>query len=124
MSWGVSYLADRKELVKLNKWESFIGRKEQDKEVTSQPWIVSGKVTFLLGKEGVYQDDNLAGVDQVIPDWLIKITFLGQTESAIRLGIKSQFDDVGLAQVTPYGACFLFLTKGTFYISMIFCLYI
>lgn len=26
-----------------------------------------------------------------IPDWLIKIMFLGQVETAIRLGIKSRF---------------------------------
>lgn len=39
------------------------------------------------------------------------ITFLGEAETAVRLGIKSQFGAVGLAQVTPFGAsCLFFLT--------------
>ena len=34
-------------------------------------------------------------------DWL-KVTFLQEVETAVRLGIKSWFGDVGLAQGTPY----------------------
>lgn len=33
--------------------------------------------------------DYLIGVDQNIPDWLVKIMFWGESETAIRSGIKS-----------------------------------
>ena len=39
--------------------------------------------------------DYFTTVDQTIADRL-EITFLGGDETAIRLGIKSQFGDVGL----------------------------
>lgn len=35
-------------------------------------------------------DDHI-GVDQKIADWMIKITFLGEIETAIKLVIKSRF---------------------------------
>ena len=35
--------------------------------------------------------DYLLDTDQNIPDWMIKITFLGKVETAIGLGIKSTF---------------------------------
>ena len=73
------------------------------KEITSDEWIVSGKVTFLWGTAGVYEVDYLNTADQTIADRL-EITFLGEDETAIRLGIKSQFGDVGLVRVTPVGA--------------------
>ena len=45
---------------------------------------------------------------QVISDWPVEITFLGKAEIAIGLGIKSQFVDVGLTQVTAFWAFRLF----------------
>lgn len=54
-----------------------------------------------LGDDGVYEVDNLTSMDQVIPDWF-KIPFLGEVETIIKLDIKSQFDDGGLRQVTPF----------------------
>lgn len=39
--------------------------------------------------------DYFLGTDQKIPDWLIKITFLGKVETAIKLDIKSRFDIMG-----------------------------
>ena len=77
------------------------------KEITSDEWIVSGKVTFLWGTAGVYEVDYFTTVDQTIADRL-EITFLGEDETAIRLGIKSQFGDVGLVWVTPVGASCVF----------------
>ena len=38
---------------------------------------------------------------------LVKITLLPEAETAIRLGIKSQFGDIDLAQVTPFRTCCL-----------------
>ena len=73
------------------------------KEITSDEWIVSGKVIFLWGTAGVYEVDYFTTADQTIADRL-EITFLGEDETAIRLGIKSQFGDVGLVRVTPVGA--------------------
>ena len=77
------------------------------KEITSDEWIVSGKVTFLWGTAGVYEVDYFTTADQTIADRL-EITFLGEDETAIRLGIKSQFGDVGLVWVTPDGASCVF----------------
>ena len=34
--------------------------------------------------------DDLIGVDQKMPAWLIKIMFLGEFEMALRSGIKSR----------------------------------
>lgn len=95
------------------KWKASIGRRGWEKEVTSKEWIVSGKVIFLWWMAGVCQLDYLTSADQVSPDWLVKITFLAEAETTVRLGIKSQFCDVGLAEVTPFGAYFFFfLTEG------------
>lgn len=51
--------------------------------------------------DGIYQAERFTTVDQKILDWLIKITFLGEIETAIGLDIKFQFS-MGLAQVTPF----------------------
>lgn len=39
--------------------------------------------------------DYLMGVDQKVPDWLMKIIFLGEFERAVRSGIKSRFGITG-----------------------------
>ena len=49
--------------------------------------------------------DYLVGAENKIPDWPIKITFLGKVETAIRSGIKSRFDIMGLSQAMPFVAC-------------------
>ena len=41
--------------------------------------------------------DYLIGVDQKIPDWLMKRVFLGEVEAAIRSGIKSRFGILSLS---------------------------
>lgn len=41
--------------------------------------------------------DGLIDVDQKIPDQLIKIIFLGETETAIRSCVKSRFDTMGFS---------------------------
>ena len=51
--------------------------------------IVSGNVTFLWRMTAVCQVGYLTGADQEIPDGLVKITFLGKNETAVRLGIVS-----------------------------------
>ena len=48
--------------------ESFLGRREWKKEVSSKKWIISGKVTFLWEKAGVYMVDYLTSAGQEIPD--------------------------------------------------------
>lgn len=35
-------------------------------------------------------------------------SFQGEVDTVMKLGMKSRFDDVGLAQVTPFGARGLF----------------
>lgn len=67
--------------------------------------IVSGQLTFSWGRVRIclveyiflcvgtemvrsHMTDYLTGADQEIPGWLIKITFLGKEEIAIRSGIK------------------------------------
>ena len=39
--------------------------------------------------------DYLLGADQKIPDWLIRVTFLGKVETASKSSIKSRFGIMG-----------------------------
>lgn len=71
------------------------------------------QVTYFWGSERGYQN-SLSSAEQEIPNCLIKIKFLGETETAIRLGIKYWFGDVDLAQRTPFGASCLFSTNSPF----------
>ena len=51
----------------------------------------------------------LIGADQKIPNGLIKITFLGKAETAIKFHIKSVFDILGIRQLMSFWASgFLF----------------
>ena len=47
------------------------------------------KYDHAFGEGGGYQADYLISNDQIIPEELFKITFLGKFETAIRLSIKS-----------------------------------
>lgn len=53
--------------------------------------------SFLGGMAKVSQVHYIITADQVILDWLVEITFLGEAETAVRLGIKSQFGEMCLA---------------------------
>lgn len=48
------------------------------------------------------QEDYLIHAHQEIPAWLVKITFLGKAEIAIRLSIKPWFAEVRLNTVTAF----------------------
>lgn len=63
-----------------------------------------------LREEGVLAG-ALPASHQKDPDWPLKITSLGKVGTANRLGIKSQFGDVGLTQVTPFGDYYLLKKK-------------
>lgn len=65
------------------------------KEVSSKGWIISGKFIYLWKTEGVYQTDYLTINNQVMQINWLKITFLGEATTAIRLGTKSSFADWG-----------------------------
>lgn len=47
--------------------------------------------TFHGGWKGPMRQITLLVLDQEIPDWLIKVMFLGEAETAIRSDIKSRF---------------------------------
>ena len=49
-----------------------------------------------LGMERAQVTDYLIGVDHRIPDWLIKITFLGEVRATIRSGISTSDTILGL----------------------------
>ena len=73
MNQAVAYLVNRKKpQVAIGNKRLFIGIREQKKEVSNKEWTVASKVTFLLGRTGLFQADNLASADQVIPDVLLK----------------------------------------------------
>ena len=80
------------------KWKTFMCRRRQDMEIISKEWIISGRVTFLWRMARVYLTDYLTSSDQEIPPWLIKITFLGEAETVIKIGVKYWFGDVALAK--------------------------
>ena len=52
---------------------------------------------FCGGMERACVTDYLLGADQKIPDWLIKILFLGEAETAIRSSIKTRFGIMGFS---------------------------
>lgn len=52
-------------------------QKEVGKRKLIAEWIVSGKVTFLWGTEGVCRADYLISADHVIPDSRLCITGRG-----------------------------------------------
>ena len=54
------------------KWKPFISWRGQEKEVSSKKWIVSGKIIFLWGMEGVCWADYLLSTNWVISDWRVK----------------------------------------------------
>lgn len=58
--------------------------------------------------ERAYVADKLIGASQKIPGLQVRNTFLGKIKTAVRLGSKSWFNDIDLAQVTSIWACFLF----------------
>lgn len=47
------------------------------------------------GIERTHVTDYFIGAGQKIPDWPIKIAFLGKAEAAIRLGNKTRFGIMG-----------------------------
>ena len=60
-------------------------------------WVLSCRLGLLpLGGQGggwierAHVTDNLIGADKKVLDYLIKITFLVQVETAVSLGIKSR----------------------------------
>ena len=67
-----------------------------EKETSINEWIISVKVTFLWGTAEVYKTDYFTSAGQVIPNRLVKTTFLGEAEIAIRLSMKSLFIDMFL----------------------------
>lgn len=81
---------------KLPKFKDLVGFIQLfKKEVSSKDWIISGKFIYLWKTEGVYQTDYLTIIDQVMQINWLKITFLGEATTAIRLGTKSWFADWG-----------------------------
>lgn len=74
---------------------------EKEGGATCKEWTISGHV--LLPQEEVgcpYQVDDLTTADQEIPFHWLKVTFLGEADTAITLGIKCWlcwFVDLGLS---------------------------
>lgn len=68
---------------------------------------------FLWWKERVLLTDYLTGAQQKITDWLMKMTFLGEAETAVGSNIKARFCIMGFWQVTPFWPCdFLFNNRN------------
>lgn len=77
---------------------------------TAKVFIMQIASFFYRGREGPYYR-LLHDVDQKIPDWLIKIIFLGEDEIANRSGIKSRSGIMGFSTSdTILGLWFFFLT--------------
>lgn len=102
MNLAASHLADRKDLRGAVQNERLLLAEEgRDKEKADH-------LTFLWAMEGFCDMDHLTTADQGIPHWLVKITFLGEVKTAVRIGIKFWFGHVGPAEALPFGACCLF----------------
>ena len=109
MNRAASHLGNKKNSRELYKMTTFIGKGRRDKEITSKEWSVSGKVTFFWENSRLYQADYFTSVDQEMSDWLVKISLLGEADTAVRLDIKPGFGEVSLAQVTHLRPVIYFL---------------
>lgn len=94
------------------------GKKGLSRASTSSLWgeenakVLSCKFLLLCEMERLHVPDYLIGTDQKIPDWLIKIAFLGKLKTAVRSGIESRFGIVGFsASDAILGLWFLFNTE-------------
>ena len=114
MNWVASHLRRSKgALRRCTKWKAFTGRRGWGKEASSKKWAVSSRVTFLREKAGVYQPENLTSADQLIPNWLVKGTFLGEVGNCRQVGINwFGLLTGGLVWVTPFGVYCLITTKA------------
>ena len=65
----------------------FLGRRGQDKEVTSKGRIVARSSSFGRWQESIRQITSLV-LTKKLTDWL-KISLFGESETAVQLGIKS-----------------------------------
>ena len=70
------------------------GKKRKELAQCIAQWL-GCDVNYKGAPSFAYEVDYFTTADQTIADRL-EITFLGEDETAIRLGIKSQFGDVGL----------------------------
>lgn len=109
MSWASSQLATRRALQGLYTWKVFIGRKHGARELLTKEekglfgdrrelagchfflCVCGGKVGRWVGMERAHLADYLIDTGQKIPDWLVKIMFLGEVETTT----KSRFGIVG-----------------------------
>lgn len=57
--------------------------------------VIIQMACFCGEMERAHVTDYYIGVDQKIPDWLIKVMFLGEVETVVRSGIKSRFGIMG-----------------------------
>ena len=78
--------------------EGFYGQKQEG----TRSGLIN--LIFLRGKGRVCVADYLIEAIQKVPNWLAKTTFLEEVERVIRLGMKTWFGDVSLAQVIPFGS--------------------
>lgn len=68
-------------------------------------------ISSFFGEHGIYQEGDLTSVDQEGPDQPVKGSFLGEVETAVRLGMKFLVGDMGSAQVTLFWDYSLLLTS-------------
>lgn len=84
-------------LIKENKW-LFLDHDFFEGEGNSQGGggvFYHANYFLLWDTDRAHVTDGLFGVEQKIPNWLIKIISLGETETAIGSGIKSRFCIMG-----------------------------
>ena len=63
--------------------------------------FLSCTLSLSMGMQQSQVTDELIGVDQKVPDWLIKMVFWGEPETSVRSSIKSGLGVRLSARVTP-----------------------
>ena len=66
-----------------------------------------------VGTEWASVTEYIIGADQKIPEWFIRITFLGKVKTTIKSGIKSRFG-IGVNSSDISLALWFFLLTPTF----------
>lgn len=68
-----------------------------------------------MGTEWAHVTDYIIGADQKIPEWLIRITFLGKVKTTSKSGIKSRFGMGFNSSDTILALWFFFLTPSNLF---------
>ena len=95
----------------LYKMEDLLAEEGRERKLITKSGLFGAKLPSFNRLQGSIRQVTWLVLTLVVPDWVAKVLVWGEVETVIKLDTKSQFGYVGLAQVTPFGACCLFFNN-------------